>query len=239
MTSGPDAPIRIRSFPPGAHVWRVDWFGMVEFVDRQRRTGQPSVLVHLSQVVAADALTNPAALLHAGATSRYRKKCWVSLGTLTLLRVGDLWSDQVLVATPAYQTEVFTDLAVNPSTVETVPAGASLQPGVFLLPLAEHPWHLGNTHSFCNRVKLADGRSLVIPCMELIRFYFGSSGALLSRLFVPPLSKDKLFTSMTIHPKTDQSHQLRYFFSFTSLFFWQSRRFFLTNFAQMTGTWGR
>jgi hypothetical protein len=38
--------------------------------------------------------------------------------------------------------------------------------------------------------------------MELIRFYFGSSGALLSRLFVPPLSKDKLFTSMTIHPKT-------------------------------------
>jgi hypothetical protein len=30
--------------------------------------------------------------------------------------------------------------------------------------------------------------------MELIRFYFGSSGGLISKLFLPPLSKDALYS---------------------------------------------
>jgi hypothetical protein len=37
---------------------------------------------------------------------------------------------------------------------------------------------------------------MVVPCMELIRFYFGSSNPLLSRLFLPGLNRKKLFTKV-------------------------------------------
>ena len=91
---------RIRVFPEGSALWRIDWFGMLMFPDRVMRSRQQSVLVYLSQVT-PDALTDPSVLLKPDATvSRCRTKRWVSVGTLMLLRVGDIWSDQKLVASP-------------------------------------------------------------------------------------------------------------------------------------------
>jgi hypothetical protein len=77
--------------------------------------------------------------------------------------------------------------------VTLIKAGVSLEDGRFLLPLAQHPWHRNNTHAYSTCVELPDDRRLVVPCMEMIRFYFGSSSELLSRLFTPPLTKDRLF----------------------------------------------
>lgn len=47
---------------------------------------------------------------------------------------------------------------------------------------------------------------MIIPCLELARFYFGSSSSLLSKLFLPPLIRESLFTSASLNPKT---HKLR------------------------------
>lgn len=65
----------------------------------------------------------------------------------------------------------------------------------FLLPLGQHPWHRNHTQSYCVAVTLADGRRLLVPCVELIRFYFGSSSNLLQRLFTGPLRPEMLWTS--------------------------------------------
>jgi hypothetical protein len=62
--------------------------------------------------------------------------------------------------------------------------------------LTEHPWHWDGTKSNCMQVKLPGGRCMVVPCMELIRFYFGSSNPLLSRLCLPGLNRKKLFTKV-------------------------------------------
>jgi hypothetical protein len=75
-----------------------------------------------------------------------------------------------------------------------IKAGLSKDDRGFLLPLAEHPWHRQCTQSYCIEVSLGDGRRLIIPCMELIRFDFGSSSGLISKLFLPPLSKDALYS---------------------------------------------
>ncbi len=171
-------PLKIAAFPKGPDLWRIDWFGSIAFPDRMARRMQPSVLVHLSKVVAADALTNPSVLLSSQAMqpAEWQTKRWVSVGTTMLLNIGDLWQDQALVATPEYETEIFTDVEVGRETAQMVKAGSSLdEDGAFLLPLVEHPWHRGNTHSYCLRLTLPDGRYLVVPCMELVRFYFGSS----------------------------------------------------------------
>lgn len=196
-------PPQIRAFPTGSGLWRIDWFGLVMFPDRLMRARQPSVLVYLSLVVAPDALADPSVLLKPDATwARRQTKRWVSVGTMMLLRIGDIWSDQKLVAAPDYESSVFEKLLIARETTELVKAGVSLDKGSFLLPLGEHPWHGENTQSYCMRVKLEDGRSLIIPCMELIRFYFGSSSALLSRLFDPPMRKENLFSNLAFNPKT-------------------------------------
>jgi hypothetical protein len=43
-------------------------------------------------------------------------------------------------------------------------------------------------------LELPQNRRLIIPCMELIRFYFGSSSNLLTKLFLPPLVRDTLYS---------------------------------------------
>lgn len=195
-SAGQDAcKLRIAAFPTGPDIWRVDWFGPIAFPDRMLRRRHPSVLVYLPKVTHPQALTDPAVLLQPDCTlpADRQIKRGVSVGTTMLLRIGDLWQDQTLVARPAYESFMMDDLLVDRETATLVKAGSSFDDGSFLLPLTEHPWHRANTHSYCVRLALPGERFLVVPCMEMARFYFGSSSELLSRLFQPPLTKDRLF----------------------------------------------
>lgn len=119
----------------------------------------------------------------------------MSVGTLPMLRVGDIWRDGVLHFQPDYELEQFDGLEINSNTTSLIKAGLNLDEQGYLLPLAEHPWHLQNTQSYCLMVALPQGKRLIIPCMELIRFYFGSSSGLLSKLFMPPLERESLYNN--------------------------------------------
>lgn len=186
--------LRIAAFPPGPTVWRVDWFGSVSFPDRSTRSTQPSVRVHLSEFAEQLSLGRDHHLPARGAGAARRISTHVSVGTTMLLRIGDLWQNQCLVAKPAYELEEFRDLQLDRDSVHVIKAGSSFDDGTFLLPFAEHPGHMGATASYCVKVAVEDGRLLVFPAMELIRFYFGSSSSLLAKLFAVDLRKDNLFT---------------------------------------------
>lgn len=197
--SGDARRLRIAAFPAGRDIWRIDWFGPIAFPDRMVRRRHPSVLVHLSKVVDPQALVDPTVLLRPDSTlpADRQTKRWVSVGTTMLLRIGDLWQDQTLVARPGYEQAMFDEVLIDRETVNIVKAGSSFDDGTVLLPLTDHPWHFNNTHSYCVRVELPGDRFLVVPCMEMARFYFGSSSELLARLFAPPLTKDKLFSKVS------------------------------------------
>lgn len=119
-----------------------------------------------------------------------------------MLRVGDIWRNGELEARPDYQLESFPDLEINNATVTLIKAGLNLDDQGFLLPLAEHPWHMQCTQSYCVAVELPENRRVIIPCMELIRFYFGSSSNLISKLFLPPLERESLYTNATFDRRT-------------------------------------
>lgn len=200
--------LRIAAFPPGPDLWRINWFGPITFPNRESRWSQPSVQICLSKIV--DAAADPANILghEPNPLAAHQLRCWVSVGTLMLLRVGDVWSEQTLVSTPDYELESFPELLIDDSTTLIVKAGSASEPGKFLIPFRDHPWHYGNTQANCMLVALPDGKRLVVPCMELIRFYFGSSSALLSRLFILPVERQCLFTRMEqsisgVHMKLD------------------------------------
>jgi hypothetical protein len=185
----------IFAFPKDGNSWRIDWFGDIAFPNRLQRRTQPSVLVHLSRVLNTSFHENPAVLLSADSTFvSKQRKVWISVGTLPLLGVGDIWRDGQLEIRPDYELEHFSDLDINSETAILIKAGLNLEEKGFLLPRAEHPWHMQCTQSYCMMVELSHNRRLIIPCTELIRLYFGSSSNLLTKLFLPPLSRDALYS---------------------------------------------
>jgi hypothetical protein len=122
-----------------------------------------------------------------------------------MLAIGDLWQRGERIASPDYEVETFHDLKVSHETASFVKAGFAVE-GKFLLPLLCHPWHFQHTQSYCVAVSLKDGRRLLVPCVELIRFYFGSSSNLVQRLFSAPLKSDRFWKSKQFNPKTGHLH---------------------------------
>lgn len=188
--------LRISEFPDDGHSWRIDWFGEVIFRDRMRLRNHPSINVYLSRLIPNQGIFGN----RTTTSDEQQRQCTVSVGKLMLLRIGDVWKDQQLHESPTHEVEIFRDLLIDRETTVLVKAGLSHDEGGFLLPLAEHPGHRRNTHSYCLRVSLSDDCQLVIPCAELIRFYFGSSSELLNLLFRPGLSRDWLYTSRVFNP---------------------------------------
>jgi hypothetical protein len=204
-SSSNEAP-RISVFPKGSTPWRIDWFGDIAFPDRSVRRKQPSVFIHLSRVTDSRFLDDPNVLLSAQSTAspKFQRRVWVSVGTLPLLRIGDVWRDGKLEVRSDHELEEFTDIQIDQGTTTLIKAGLNLDEGGFLLPLSEHPWHMQCTQSYCVIVDLPDARRLIIPCMELIRFYFGSSSSLITKLFLPPLARNSLYEKAGLNPKTRQ-----------------------------------
>lgn len=124
---------------------------------------------------------------------------------LPLLAVGDIWQKRLRVESPNYQFESFSQLKITEETASFVKSGLAVD-GNFLIPLGPHPWHWNHTHSYCVSVNLGAGKRLLVPCVELIRFYFGSSSNLLKRLFIGPLNQDMLWTSKRFNKQNRHLH---------------------------------
>ncbi|MES2041615.1 MAG: hypothetical protein V4495_27680 [Pseudomonadota bacterium] len=113
------------------------------------------------------------------------------------MRIGDLWLNGQLKAQPDYELEEFQNIEIDRDSAHLIKAGLNLDDEGFLLPMSEHPWHMNCTQSYCVMLNLPGKRRMIIPCMELIRFYFGSSSNLISKLFLPPLERKSLYTKAT------------------------------------------
>lgn len=113
-------------------------------------------------------------------------------------RIGDVWSAGAVVGSVALQ-EVELALDVQPETYEVVPCGRSFASAVSAktheLPFHLFDWHAGHTMSYVAKVQLSATEFLIVPVVELMRFYFGSSGALLSRLLSGTGAMKALYTS--------------------------------------------
>ena len=122
-----------------------------------------------------------------------------------MLAIGDLWQAGRQIASSDYQVETFKGLAINPESTAFVKAGLALEEH-FLLPLSHHPWHRHHTQSYCVAISLGDQRRLLVPCVETIRFYFGSSSNFLQRLFTALLSQESFWTHKHFNPATRHLH---------------------------------
>ena len=193
MDTSPSLP----DLTPDDRVWRLIWFGECAYPAQVRRYSQPSFKAVLSPLLEA---ADPES-----ADRHHQYDAWVPISALPILAVGDLWQHGRQIASPDYQVETFKRLRITPSTTAFVKSGLAVD-GHFLLPLGWHPWHIQHTHSYCVSVDLEDGGRLLIPCMEIIRFYFGSTGNLIQRLFRSPLSPNALWVDKRLNPANNHLH---------------------------------
>lgn len=202
-------PLVLKQLSPDDRPWRIDWFGDMSYPGGTGRRSQPSVTVSISPVICdpADdvALLSPEATAH-----RQQRFRHVAIGMLPMLKVGDIWQQGQLIREPRYQKLSCRGLEIervhgHKGLVNIIKAGLPFNES-YLLPLDEHPWHRLQTQSYCVLVALPENRRLIIPCMELIRFYFGSSSGLLHKLFTGPLAPEKLWE----HKHFDPDHKELY-----------------------------
>lgn len=131
----------------------------------------------------------------------------VPLAYLRLFRLGDVWANNRRIGADSHLQQVtFAALRIDDSTVEVAPTGLPIiqedGTSIYPLPFSDFGAHRDHTGAFCARVRVASDMTLVVPCMELVRFYFGASGGLLKRLFSGAHAAKNLFTSARINPET-------------------------------------
>lgn len=187
----------IPDLTPDERPWRVDWFGEVAYPPVQRRS-QPLYRVLISPVVGD--LSFPNIVTDDGD----QRDAWLSIGTLPMVRIGDIWQNGANIVQPNYQQESF-GVYISSSSASIIKSGLSFDKH-FLLPLIEHRLHRGATQSYCICVSMNDGKRLIVPCMELIRFYFGTSSTMLHKLFTGPLREEMLWTEKSLDPATWHLH---------------------------------
>lgn len=183
---------------PDSRPWHIDWFGEVAYPSNSQRRSQPVCRVLISPV-----LGNPSSP-NIVTNDSDQREAWLSTGTLPMVSMGDIWQDGERIVQPNYQQESFGVNIAN-SWSNIIKAGLSLNEH-FLLPLNEHRWHRGATQSYCVCTSMKDGKRLIVPCMELIRFYFGTSSNLLHKLFTAPLQKEILWSEKSFDPTTGHLH---------------------------------
>ncbi|MCU7872085.1 MAG: hypothetical protein KZQ91_05010 [Candidatus Thiodiazotropha sp. (ex Lucinoma borealis)] len=186
-----DADKTLPDLTPDDRIWRLDWFGNVAYPGTVQRYAQPSLRVTLSPLL-CDLSDNDTLLCPDCTEHHHTHEAWVPIASLPLLSIGDLWQHGRRQTSPDYRIERFETLRVNKESTTFVKAGLAIDEH-FLLPLGRHPWHLRHTQSYCVVVTLPNSTRLIVPCMELIRFYFGSSGNLIQRLFTTPLVTNSLW----------------------------------------------
>lgn len=130
----------------------------------------------------------------------------VPIAFLRALRIGDIWEDCRWTGRRDTRAKETFHLDVTENNTAVMPAGALTEKDSsnpkFLLPFSAFAGHREHTNSQCLRIALQDGASLVIPCMELIRFYFGASGSFLKRLLSGPFALERLYTDARLNPRS-------------------------------------
>lgn len=188
----------IPDLTPDARPWRVDWFGEVAYPPNGLRRSQPVYRVLISPVLGD--LSSPNIVTDDGD----QREAWLSIGTLPMVNMGDIWQNGEKIAQPNYQQESF-GVHIAHSSANIIKAGMSLDEH-FVLPLNEHRWHRGATQSYCVCISMKDGKRMIVPCMELIRFYFGTSSNVLHKLFTGLLREEMLWREKSFDPATGHLH---------------------------------
>lgn len=172
---------KLSSFPQDDRIWRVDWFGGVQFNPSNPSEPQIEVLV---SPLKPGGIENPSANKFVDYKSQ--RLIYVGVGQLALIYVGTLWKkgQQVYEATAPYSKTTLKNLEINQDKMKIITTGYN-ENNHYIIPSNYYMiGHSSGLKSKCLCIENDnDQHGIIIPMMEVIRFYYVQSSTLTKILF--------------------------------------------------------
>ncbi|SMF95014.1 hypothetical protein SAMN02949497_2354 [Methylomagnum ishizawai] len=185
--------MEIKVFPHDGNIWRLDWIGNL-FFSRGKRDKSPFINARLSRFET----TFPYPL-------KGQRRIPIPIGLLPMVSIGTLWESGKLVGTQYCNEEVF-DVVSDKEMTRLAKSGVTDDHDNYLIPFNIHPYHRMHTNSWCLVAQTGCKRTVIIPAIEIIRFYFGSSSELIVRIFQAPFDTNNLWENARIDKSNGIAH---------------------------------
>jgi hypothetical protein len=126
-----------------------------------------------------------------------RQEIEIPIAILPHIRLGDVWKDGSFVESAPLTRLLLPDLLIDEQTTEVLPSGLPYSPAggasSYVLPFSLFNAHREHTRSWIARVQVDPGTVLVVPSLELFRFYFGATGSVLEGVMAGGDAEQRLY----------------------------------------------
>ena len=174
---------RIREFPADDRFWRVDWYGAV--LRNPNVPSEPYIQIVISPLV-DPALINKSPKHLASVksvTNDDRQTIRVGIGQLPLIKIGSLWKNGLCQSPVAGTEYTFRNLNISPDSLQVISATHEVN-GERLIPY--HYYRFGGAGLNSKLIAInweGDPLGILIPAVELIRFYYAVSSDMAHAVF--------------------------------------------------------
>lgn len=171
---------KIKEFPQDGRFWRVDWIGAQ--VPSSEITTEPFIQIYLSPfTISSDA--PPSKLVSKNAVDWSEQKTIdVGVGQLPFIENGSIWKEGARQKVLAGTNKTFSDLNISKSTVKLVRANHQID-NQFLIPQSQYRLGRGLNSWLVAVEYQGNPYGVLIPAIELIRFYYAISTNLAQAVF--------------------------------------------------------
>jgi hypothetical protein len=165
---------RIKEFPADDSYWRIDWFGAIE--RNPNVPSEPYVQIIISPLMQNEDIHSSAKKLASTHVTAYsdQRVIKIGVGQLPLVSIGSIWLNGYCQSVKAGKSEYINNLLINDRTIRIIP-GNHKEEGKNLIPYDAYRIGKGFMANLIAVERDNDPFGLIIPVMELIRFYYAVS----------------------------------------------------------------
>lgn len=172
---------RIKEFPSDGQLWRVDWVGAL--VRSTTITTEPFVQILLSPLVinVVEASSKDLASVKAVDSSK-QEIINVGVGLLPIIAIGSIWKNGLHQGVFSGTSKSFSDLKISKNNIKFIPASYKIN-NQFLIPQSQYKLGTGLNSWLVAVEYRGNPYGILIPAIELIRFYYAISTNLAQAIF--------------------------------------------------------
>ncbi|MBQ4845741.1 hypothetical protein [Pseudoalteromonas sp. MMG005] len=165
---------KISEFPCDDRYWRVDWFGAIE--RNPNVPSEPFLQIVISPLIQNESIDSTAKHLASTHVTNYDDQTVIKIGVgqLPFISIGSIWLNGQCQAAKAGQAKLLHNLHITEHTTQSVPGNHKVE-DKNLIPYDSYRTGKGFMANLIAIEHDEDPFGILVPVMELIRFYYAVS----------------------------------------------------------------